>query len=184
MTIDNKKIIWRNVLLFSIAYFAAFYTGMHIAFIRYFDVVNLIVNSPILIPMRDPAWDKSGLHTVTEVIILVFNYGLIGLALCYAISLICLRSIRRYWKEPTVALLTSSVLIFPSKWQFFIRPSVWTPASFFGKGIYFYVANGTTLLIIAILSLALVRKRKQQRLEFDFETNAPNRSFAKVGQTE
>jgi hypothetical protein len=157
---------------------------MHIGFIRYFDVVNLIANNPTLIPMRDPAWDKSGLDSVREVIILVFNYGLIGLALCFAISLIRLRSIRRYWKEPTVALLTSSVLIFPSKWQFFIRPNVWTPASLFGKGIYFYVANGAALLIIAILSLALVRKRKPQRLEFDFETNAPNSSFAKVGQRE
>jgi hypothetical protein len=157
---------------------------MHIAFIRHFDVVNLLANNPILIPMRDPAWNKSGLDSAREVIILVFNYGLVGLALCFITSLIRLRSVRRYWKEPTVALLTSSILIFPSKWQFFIKPNFWTPASLFEKGIYSYVANGTVLLILAIVSLILVRKRKPQHIKFDFETNAPNNIFAKVGQTE
>ena len=172
MTLNKRKIIWRNVLLFSLAYFAAFYTGMHIAFIRHFGVVNILANNPFLVPMRDPAWDASELHSVPDVITALFNYGLAGLAFSFTISLFRLRPVRYHWKEPLVALLTSSILIFPSKWKFFIRPNVWTPASLFENEIYSYVVNGTILLSIAILSFAFARKRKQQHSKFDFEANA------------
>lgn len=183
MKIDSKKIIWRNVLLFSVVYFAVFYVGIHIAFVRYFDVVNFLAKHPVVVPMRDPVWDSSELHTVSDVIDIPFNYGIIAFGFCFAVCLFRLRPIRHYWKEPLVALIFSLVLIFPSKWQFFIKPNVWTPGSLFEQRIYSYVANGTALLILAILSLVLVRKRKPQHLKFDFETNAPNNSFAKVGQT-
>ncbi len=152
-----KKINWRHIFIHSIAFIFLLYAFKTFAFLYDTNLLNTVIN----LSEKEFSEYVSHNHLASGLVyyVMIINIsGLLGLFVCFILSMSISRNRHWFWTNSLIALLLIYILY---RFNFlgwdYIKPYLWYPGKIFNNIIAKFLFNGMILLFIGVFVLLFNR---------------------------